>query len=106
MKQYIDKLQVKLLTSEQQAHLRELWSPLKGDLYLPLNTHYQIDDIVLVFDDYEFRFINYKEFKLPLFSMGQCIELLGLEKLKFLIDDLSQETDLIDFLWGEVVKLL
>lgn len=104
IKQRIDFSQLKEFTALQRQHLRELWLPQGGDAYIRVNRRGELDYIVMFFNLAEFRIANHKEFKLPLFSIGQCIDVLGYKKTAEILD--AKPAELLDMLWEGVKERL
>lgn len=125
MKQRIAVEQLMDLTEEQKQKLREWWKPQEGDFFLRVTTKGKIDFIPFIFNAREFEFANYKEFKIPLLSMGQMIELLhtnhNLEHIEYMsgngtyevtvnpyvrLIEYKQAVELCDALWEAVKEIL
>lgn len=118
MKQRITVEQLKELTPEQQDKLREFWQPRSLDVFASKCTdgtyqpyaisHWQLNDS-----------LENKELRLPLFSIGQMIELLHSKYCDIQFETAgkswfmqitgiveAQETELADALWFAVKAVL
>jgi len=76
MQQHISPEWLDELTAEEQDILRQMWEPMVGDIYLRVSVKGEVDNIPFVFDSREKSFSNCKQYKIPLLSIGQMIELL------------------------------
>lgn len=109
MKKHITPEQLQELSPEQQEGLRDWWKPQIGDVFVYENKIMPVlyaDHKVIIVEPYD----KYnKEFCLPLLSIGQCIELLGAEKVFRMCQGpilaaVFEGVELIDALWN-IVKL-
>jgi hypothetical protein len=76
MQQHISPEWLDELTAKEQDILRQMWEPMVGDIYLRVSVKGEVDNIPFVFDSREKSFSNCKQYKIPLLSIGQMIELL------------------------------
>lgn len=111
MKQRITVEQLQELTPEQRARLREWWEPQEYDVYVDETCNGELSIYgILRWVDYPEIEARKKGKRLPLLSVGQCIELLkeiGMNKLVHL-DHIGaiQDDDFIDALWQAVKEVL
>lgn len=120
MKQHITVGQLNELSKEAKEKLREWWKPerldrvkddgIEGEYYL---TDYSTEFDGWIVEDEETRHAGWKKGMLPLLSIGQMIEFLDSEDMRwhsYVVDTntggLSYDDELCDALWEEVRRIL
>lgn len=104
MRQHVTPEQLAELTPEQQEKLREWWRPEDGDWF----ADYEKDECVVLKDEVVSWHCPDNNC-LPLLSIGQCIELLGIDKVfricqGSILAATYDGRELIDALW-DIVKI-
>jgi hypothetical protein len=111
MQQHISPEWLDELTAKEQDILRQMWEPMVGDIYLRVSVKGEVDNIPFVFDSREKSFSNCKQYKIPLLSIGQMIELL-IEHKDIAEGVISYRTDIFweesesKELWEEVKEVI